>query len=172
MPRVHTVKSARKARPEMGLEVGETYHWWKFKNRFGNGTIVRSKTYPRASQLTRSEFLGAMYGIQEEIEDLEADEDLESTVGDIAGRARELGEEQTEKRENMPESLQDGDTGSLLEERSQAMSDWADELEGVSFPARSDYEGDEDDEDDDGQEDYDSDLEEALGQVQSAEPSL
>jgi hypothetical protein len=135
MPRVHKVERARKARPSAGIAVGDTYYYWTFRNRFGKGTRCFSKTYPKQSQLTRSEYLGRLVEIEERIEELTADATLEETVGEIAGSLRELGEEQEEKRNNMPESLQESDTGNLLQERAEACSNAADELEGIDFSA-------------------------------------
>ena len=53
MPKVHHVKAA-KDYPEIGVQKGEMYYHWTFKNQRGPGTKVKSKTRPRASQLTRS----------------------------------------------------------------------------------------------------------------------
>jgi len=60
------VKSARKAIPDHGIKVGDSYYWWKF--RFGGKHI--SRYWPRPSQLTQSEFYSTLYGCQETIEDL------------------------------------------------------------------------------------------------------
>ena len=125
------VKAARKDYPEHGIKKGESYyHWQLFKQpkRF-------SKTLPRASQLTGSNFLSQLYSFQEELEDMTAMDidDLQNQMEDLAGRIRELGEEQRSNRENMPEGLQDSDTGQLLEERADEMEGWADSIEGMDF---------------------------------------
>lgn len=132
MPRVHQ-QVARKDYPREGIKAGETYYSWTFKNQRGPGTKVRSKTRPRPSQLTRSEYLSAAYALQERIEDLTADSDLPGNVEEIVSDLRSLAEEQEEKRNNMPEGLQDGDTGQLLETRAQNTNDFADELEGLDL---------------------------------------
>ena len=136
MPQVHFVKKARKDNPV--AKKGESYYWWQFA--FSSRSY--SKTRPRPSQLTRSEFLGQMYGFQEDLEDLaaalddEPDEDALSEFADeVSSKAddvRTLGEEQTEKRDNMPEALQDSDTGELLQTRSEACDTIADELDSAS----------------------------------------
>jgi hypothetical protein len=103
---------------------------------------------PKASDLTQSEFLGTLYGLQERLSEAvegfrgsgEAG-DLESELNDIASELRTLGEECQEKYDNMPEGLQQGDTGQLLENRSQECESKADELES----AASDIGGFEDD---------------------------
>lgn len=122
MPRVTHVKKARKPIPSIGVEVGDSYYWWQFA--FSPRSV--SKTPPRPSQLTRSEFLGALYDMQDELGNLELSE-----AGDFAARVRELGEEQAEKIQNMPESLQYAPSGELLQERADAMEQWADELESI-----------------------------------------
>lgn len=128
MPRVHHVK-ARKDHPEFGIAKGEMCYWWQCYR----SPKIYSKTAPKASQLTRSEFLAAMADIEDEISALGADDGLESSVAEIAGRIRELGEEQEEKRGNMPEGLQEGDTGTMLQERADKCAEIADELEAITF---------------------------------------
>lgn len=129
MPRVHKVKKARKAYPEDGIAKGDSYYWWKF--RYGGKR--RSKTYPRRSQLTQSAFLSAIYDIEEDLGNLAAEDgdDLLAQLEDLASRIRELGEEAQENRENMPQSLQDGEVGQMLEERYEVCEAWADGLESI-----------------------------------------
>jgi hypothetical protein len=131
MAKVNFVKAARKDYQEHGIKKGEPYYHWSF--RFGGKRI--SKIKPKPSQLTNSPFTSELYAIQEEIADAApADKDsLKDMVDDWAGRARELGEQSQESFDNMPEGLQQGDTGQMLEERANAMSQWADDLEGVDL---------------------------------------
>lgn len=121
MPRVHFVNKARKDNP--AVKKGESYYWWEF--RYGGKRY--SATHPRQSQLTQSEFLSQMYSFQEQLEDATSIEDIAGLPDEI----RQLGEEQTEKKDNMPESLQYGPTGELLDERAEAMETWASELEDI-----------------------------------------
>jgi len=82
MPKVHCVKAARKDYPECGIKKGDTYYWWKF--RFGGKH--ESKTYPKQSQLTQSEFLSQVYALNERLEDLDASiyiDDPESLSSDL-----------------------------------------------------------------------------------------
>jgi len=128
MPRVHHVKKARKDNPV--CKKGESYYWWKF--RYGGKRF--SKTYPKSSELTQSEFLSQVYELNERIEDLDVDniKDLKFEIEDIAGEYRQLGEEQEEKLYNMPDHLQDtSDAGELLRERSEGCETVADELENI-----------------------------------------
>lgn len=147
MPRVTFVKKARKDQPNSGIKRGDSYYWWKF--RWGPKMV--NKTPPKPSQLTQSEFFIALYSIQESIEALEADKDLEDNLLSIIDEIRGLREECEEKRSNMPEQLQDSETGELLGERAEAMTAWADELTTV---------------------DFETDLDAALDEIQSTDPGI
>ena len=131
MARAHFVKKAQKDNPV--VKAGESYWWWKF--RYGGKRF--SKERPRPSQLTGSGFLTQVYEIQEEIEDTkpESREDLRGLAEDWASRLRDIAGEQKESRENMPEALQDGPTGELLQERASSVEEMADELDNVDFEA-------------------------------------
>jgi len=154
MPRVIHVKAARKDNP--ACKKGESYYHWSF--RYGGKHY--SKTYPRQSQLTQSDFLSQAYSIQERIEDwdyeLDANTSHEDTVADIKEQAEsfleevvseveELANECEEKRDNMPEGLQEGPTGELLEGRASSCEEWASNLESVDI---EECEGEGTDEDD------------------------
>ena len=91
MPRVHHVKAA-KDYPDHGIKKGEMYFHWKFRY----GGKHRSKVRPRSSQLTQSDFLSQMYGIQEEIEDaivalLSADQVVAEAAGALGVAAARSG---------------------------------------------------------------------------------
>lgn len=141
MARAHFVKKARKPnavvtaadikRANNGEEGAASYWWWAF--RYGGKHF--SKTKPKASQLTQSEFYAAVYGLQEARDAFVATdkESLEGAVAEWVDRAREIAEECREKFDNMPEGLQQGDTGQLLEERAEAMDAYADELESIDL---------------------------------------
>jgi len=136
MPRVNHVAHAAKDHPDIGVKKGEPYYWWKFKNRVGNGTVVKSKTPPKASQLTRSAFASTWRGIEEQLEALPLDEDLYDAIQGIAGDLRSLADETQGSLDNMPEGLQQGSTGELLQSRIDAANDWADSLEGLDEPIK------------------------------------
>lgn len=132
MARVHFVKCARKAVPENGIAKGDSYYWWKF--RFGGKHV--SKTQPKPSQLTQSEFTSTVLSIGENIDNLSCEtlEDLQSERDSLVNEIQELGEAQQEKHDNMPDSLQDGEVGELLNSRAEACEEWATELENVDIP--------------------------------------
>lgn len=134
MPRVHHVKKARKDNPI--CKAGESYYWWKFNY----GPKRWSLTPPRQSQLTQSDFLSQMYAFEEQIADLTATsvDDLTSEIEGLAEEIRNLGGEQDEKLNNMPEGLQEGPTGELLQNRCDECESMADELESIDL---EDYDG-------------------------------
>jgi hypothetical protein len=141
MARAHYVAKARKDNP--AVKKGQPYYWWQFRTGgpgigpIRSGAKHYSATPPRASQLTQSAYLGGIADIQDEIADLEADDGLEDRVTDIAERIRELGNEQEEKLENMPDGLKEAPTGQMLQERKDACEAAADELEAITFDVES-----------------------------------
>lgn len=129
MPKVHHVKKSRKPVPQLDLPAGSEYWWWGIMQ--GSRGVKRfSRKAPTRSQLTQSEFLGRVYDIEDQLNELKDPTDLESLIQDI----RNLGDEQEEKYNNMPDGLQQGDTGQLLEGRKSSCDEWADELEAVELP--------------------------------------
>lgn len=132
MARLHHVKKARRDYKEHGIRKGESYFWWKF--RFGGKRM--SKTRPRRSQLTQSEFMATMMDAEDDlaatVQDFNDSHDfkaLADALEELSERIRTTGEEQEEKRSNMPDSLQDSETGSLLEQRAEACEGTAQQLE-------------------------------------------
>jgi hypothetical protein len=128
MPRVTHVKSARKDNPV--CQKGEPYFWWKF--RYGGKRY--SLTRPKPSQLTQSEYLGTVYGLQEQIEawgSITNEDDLEMFKDEVRGQLEELRDTTEESRENMPESLQDSPTGELLQERYDALDEAVNEIDSI-----------------------------------------
>lgn len=127
MPRCNFVKKARKDVPNSDIKAGESYYWWKFKR---GGKYV-SRTPPRRSQLTRSSFLGQIYDIEDQIRALTADSGLPDEIANIAQALRDLGSECEDSKNNMPDHLQEGDTGQLLDSRKEGCETAADELDAI-----------------------------------------
>lgn len=135
MPRVNSVKHARKSpgtccKCSTKIKKREPYLWWKF--RFGGKYIRCSKPecYPRASDLTQSAFWGAIGDLQaREFAACEDSDALESERDDIISELESLRDEQEEKRGNMPDALQESDTGNLLQERYDALDEAVNELQ-------------------------------------------
>jgi hypothetical protein len=143
MARVHFVKSARKDYPEHDIKKGESYYWWALKTGPRSSIKRKSKTAPRPSQLTTSEFKSALYEAQEAYQDaIEAAgefADIEAAVNDYKETLEGLQSEQEEKRSNMPEGLQDSGTGELLQGRYDSLQELIDELEGLDIPNDDDF---------------------------------
>lgn len=152
MPRVTFVKKARKDNPV--VKAGESYYWWKF--RYGGKRY--STTRPKPSQLTQSPFLSEMYSIQEGMAMITTPED---ELEDYMSRIDELYDMSEESLNNMPEQLQEGDTGIMLQERMDAMEQWKQDLESI------DLEIDEELSD----EEKEARLEEILEEIMDCEPS-
>jgi predicted nucleic acid-binding Zn-ribbon protein len=118
MAHAELIQHAAKDYPECGIKKGESYYKWSF--RFGG--VHRSKTRPKPSQLTQSDFLSRLYQAQEFFEDLKADAyetvaDFNAEVENVKSDLEALSSDTQEKLDNMPEGLQQGDTGQLLENR-------------------------------------------------------
>lgn len=120
-------KKAAKDYPEHGIKKGDMYWFAKIKTGPRSSRTIRQIDPIKPQQLTSSDFLSSIYDFNDEIAGLE---DLD-TARDIAERLRELGNEQTEKYDNMPEGFQQGSTGELLQERADACENAADEIEGI-----------------------------------------
>lgn len=122
------------------VEKGQTYYTWSF--RFGPTHI--SLTPPKPSQLTQSAFKSTVLDIEERIGSIEGDDPggLDAERNDIIGELESLRDETQGSLENMPEGLQQGDTGQMLQERIDALEGAISELEGIDL----DYEEPDDDE--------------------------
>lgn len=124
MARPHYVKKARKDNPV--AKKGKSYWWWQF----AYSPKTYSKTMPRPSQLTRSAFKSEMYSIQEDMAMMsEPADELE----DFLNRIDELRDMTQDSLDNMPDQLQEADTGIMLQERIDAMEEWRQELEGLDL---------------------------------------
>lgn len=127
MARAHFVKKARKDYPKAGIKKGESYYWWKF--RFG--PKVMSKTPPKRSQLTQSDFLSQIYDIEDRISEMTADTDFETEIQEIVSELENLRDECQEKLDNMPEQLQSCGSGEILQNRVDSLEEMISELESV-----------------------------------------
>ena len=139
MTRVHHVNKARKSPGKCGrcdhrIKKGFPYKWWKFRR---SGKYIRCADpacAPKPKDLTQSEFWSAVFGIQEERFELNTSiEDLESARDNVVGELENLRDEQEDKRSNMPEGLQEGDTGNLLQERFDALEEAVINLQNVDI---------------------------------------
>lgn len=159
MARAHFVKRARKAYRKDGIKKGESYYWWKFRH----GAKRRSKTAPRPSQLTQSAFFSGLYASTESFDDAVRDatscQELKDAVDTLHEALDEIKSETEEKLQNMPDSLQQGPTGELLQERIDGLEEFIQELEGLDIP--------DEEENDDEEENEESPLESTRQELQS-----
>ncbi len=129
MTRVNT-QVARKDYPEHGIKKGDTYYSWTPGFR---GVKQRSLTPPKRSQLTANDKLSQVYSIDENLgEQLAACGDidavidlLETSISDI----NDVAEQYRDSFENLPEGLQQSDTGQQLESNADELEAWASELD-------------------------------------------
>lgn len=115
---------------------GEKFYTWKF--RYGGAR--RSRTYPKPSQLTQSEFLHRVYEVPENQPDFSDKEELTAWLEETISNLEELRDEQEEKRYNMPESLQESPTGELLQNRYDSLDEWITELEDIKSRSEEELE--------------------------------
>lgn len=141
MPKVFKINNARKADPAYGIEVGDTYYYWTF--RYGGKR--KSKTYPSRSQLTQSAFKQQMYEIEDRIGSIQADsfEDLAVQRDDLVGELESLRDECQDSLDNIPEQLQEGASGQLLQERIDGLESAINELESVDCDDDDEWDDDE-----------------------------
>lgn len=85
---------------------------------------------PSRSDLTQSSFLKSLYGIQD---DAVPDCDLESHRDDLISQLEGLRDETQGSLDNMPEGLQQGDTGQLLQQRIENLEQGIDSLQNIYF---------------------------------------
>lgn len=184
MARAKFVKKARKAVPSAGIEVGDSYYWWKFRH----GGKHYSKTAPRPSQLTNSDKLSRARACAEALEDIEVTEgmtldELRDSVNEIASQIEEVAQEYRDSVDNMPEGLQQGSVAEECNEKADELENWQQEVESCldsldEAPERDDYEAEETDEDEDedaeeevrekAEEDYQTALEEWMQEARDA----
>lgn len=155
MARLHFVKKARKPIKDAGIKKGDSYYWWKF--RYGGKFI--SKNPPKPSQLINSPFLRTIAEIEERIGDLTTADDMESAISDIKDDIESLKDQTQDSLDNMPEGLQQGDTGQMLEARIESLDEMIDELENIDFDVDEDLKGD----------DREDRLEEILSEINNVE---
>ncbi len=135
MARATFVKAARKDYPQAGIKKGESYYHWAFMVGGRGGPKHYSKTPPTRSQLTSSSFLSQIYELEDRGFTGETPEDLQSELESLA-------DECDSSLQNMPEGLQQGDTGQLLESRAEGCRETASEFENIDL----DYDEPDDDE--------------------------
>ena len=120
-------RTARKDYPEHDIKAGDQYWFVQLKTGPRSSRTLRQKTPFRRSQLTTSEYLQQLYDWEDSKSAMTSMDDAQQYADDI----RALGEEQGEKFDNMPDGLQQSDTGQTLESRRDGCEDAAQEIEEV-----------------------------------------
>lgn len=120
-------RKAAKDYPEHGIAKGDQYWFVQIKTGPRSSRTLRQKTPFRRSQLTSSDYLAQLY----DWEDAKSDISDMSEAEGLAETIRELGREQQDKYDNMPEGLQQGDTGQMIEARATACETAADEIDTI-----------------------------------------
>lgn len=129
------VKAARKNYPDHDIKKGESYYWWKF----AYGSKQYSKTAPKRSQLTQSAFYAGVYDIEDDLlAGADANDSLPSLRDDVVSALEELRDTCQESLDNMPEALQEADTGQLLQERIDALENAISEFEDLDLEEPTD----------------------------------
>lgn len=135
MSRVHHVKAAAKDYPQAGIKKGEPYYWWKNYRQ----SKQRSKERPKPSQVASSDYARSVLSLVEGLEAWGKDpwtaDDRDSLVSEL----EQIRDEEQDKLDNLPEGLQQGDTGMMLEQRVSDLDEWISELESLEFAEDNDY---------------------------------
>ena len=119
-------RKARKDYPDQGIKKGDMYYYTKIKTGPRSSRVIRSLTPIRQSQMTTSAFKSGWYGAQESWgEGKHSIELLQS----IAESIREIGQEAQDGHDNMPDALQESDTGQMLQDRADKCEEVADALD-------------------------------------------
>lgn len=123
------------------IKKGEKYYSWTL---YGQATRI-SSTYPKRQQLTSSDFLITVYDLEDRLSDVrngtyETMDDIKTEVESIIDEINTLKDETQEKRDNMPEQLQETGSGEMLGQRVDDLDSWVSDLEGIDYP---DFEKDE-----------------------------
>ena len=122
---------ARKDYPQFGIAKGDTYYEWAFFRQ----KPTKSKTYPTRIQLTQNDTQIAVWSVYDQcgIDWSERNAaTLAEAVNDAASQLEEAASECREKFDNMPEGLQQGDTGQRLEQWADAIDSAVSELQDLA----------------------------------------
>lgn len=136
------VKKSRKKIPESrcgiegGIPKGSSYWHWSFRR----GGKRYSLTQPKRSQLTMSGFYATIFDIEDDMIAKATLDNIVETVQNVKDELDNLRDETQGSLDNMPDSLQEGPTGELLQERAQWCEDKISELDSIDVDDDSDRE--------------------------------
>ena len=140
MPRVNTKRKNNAGEPyscdrcSEKIMAGQTYHEWSF--RYG-GTHRQHTSHgiPRASQLTQSKMSAAYAAVESAEAEIAAARktgdarDVPSFLNTCAEEIGNVRDEYQESLDGMPDGLQQGTAGQDIQEKIDALSEFADALE-------------------------------------------
>ena len=105
------------------------YYNWDLKTGPRSSVTFRQLSPPFPEQLTTSAYLQEWYPINRELAAFEGNLD---DLNEIIDRIRTLEEAQQEKFDNLPDSLQEAETGQLLEERMEECGELVEECKSIA----------------------------------------
>lgn len=120
-------RTARKDYPAAGISKGDKYWYVKIKTGPRSSRELRQKSPFKRSQLTQSDYLSQLYDWEDSKAEIGSMDDAQQFADDIGN----LGEEQQGKYDNMPEGLQQGDSGQMVEARATACEAAKTEIEDI-----------------------------------------
>lgn len=136
MTKLNHVQKAAKDYPQAGIKKGDSYYWWQGYRQHKQ----MSKERPMPSQYASSDYarsvLTLVEGLEAWGEDPWTEDDRDALVSDL----ETIRDEEQDKFDNMPEGLQQGDIGQLLEQRVSDLDEWINELESIDFPEEDEVE--------------------------------
>jgi hypothetical protein len=131
-----TYAKAGKDYPEIDVVKGEMYYWWQAFR----GPKQMSKTEPKPSQVASGK-LAEAYMVAERIEadthSLDVPDDIADMLDECASDIGDVADQYRESFENMPEGLQQGDTGQQLESNADELDAWKDQVESAAQDIRN-----------------------------------
>lgn len=116
------------------IKKGDEYYRFSL-TRFNTPRVLCLACKPTRSQMTTSDFFSTLYGIEDDIAALSAEDmrDAQTAVEGITGQLVELMDVTEEKRDNIPENLQEAPVGELLQGRVEAIEEMLEEYEGIEI---------------------------------------
>lgn len=141
MPAIVKRVKAQKDYPQFGISRGQIHYTWSIP-RGGTFQKFRSVIKPKESQLYAPGYQQDFAVLKETaaaLGTIDDAEQIQSLIDDITA----LKEDTEEKLSNMPEQLQDSDTGQLMSDRIAELDSWIDELTDIHGDAEQLEDGDE-----------------------------
>lgn len=145
MPKIQEVKRCRKSpgqcsKCQKKINVGDPYRYWESRVTAGKAYISRktvrctdSVCRPMPSEMTQSAFWGPVFALQEQGFDGSDMDELEASRDSVVEELNNIKSEQEDKLSNMPEGLQQGSTGEMIQERIDALESAIGDLESVDI---------------------------------------